>query len=517
MFREAGARMILNVDGGIALQAGLKTLHVNAETGCLDGKTSGCDSGVTGFSEPGADDPAYIFFTSGSTGIPKAVLGCHKSLSHFLCWQRNRFSVGPGDRVAQLTGLSFDVVLRDIFLPLTSGGTLCLPEDKDLVNTLQWIEREAITVIHSVPAVTRTWLENRPEGLSLHSLRWLFFAGEPLTDVLVRRWRTAFPLSGVMVNLYGATESTLVKCFHLLDGEIRKGIQLIGSALPQTQALVLRRNRQLCGIGETGEIVIRTPFMTLGYLNNEAENRKRFIKNPFRDDEQDILYFTGDRGCYRPDGKLEILGRLDEQVKIRGIRIEPAEVAATLSLHDSINDCTVISQKDRSGNCALVAYVVPEKNSGITAGELRTDLGYYLQGAFIPSAFIFMEQLPLLPNGKVDRKALPAANLDNPEPGENPVMPQTPIEKILAEQWKAVLGLERVGIHDNFFHLGGHSLLVIKAILRINSVLHAEFPLVTFFQLPTIAEQASRIEQDRLGNIHERLEGILDELERLPE
>ncbi|HEB87260.1 MAG TPA: amino acid adenylation domain-containing protein, partial [Gammaproteobacteria bacterium] len=517
MFRESRARMILNIDGDTALHAGLETLHVNAETGCLDGVISDCESGVTGFTEPGANDPAYIFFTSGSTGIPKAVLGCHKSLSHFLCWQRDKFAVGPGDRVAQLTALSFDVVLRDIFLPLTSGGTVCLPEDKDLVNILQWVEREAITVIHSVPAVIRLWLESRHEGASLHSLRWLFVAGEPLTDVLVQQWRAAFPVSGMMVNLYGATETALVKCFHLLDGEIKNGIQLIGDALPQTQALVLRRNRQLCGIGETGEIVIRTPFMTLGYLNNEAENRKRFIKNPFRDDEQDMLYFTGDRGCYRPDGKLEIRGRLDEQVKIRGIRIEPAEVAATLSLHDSIHDCTVITQKDQSDNCALVAYVVPEKNSGITAGELRTDLGYYLQGAFIPSAFIFMEQLPLLPNGKVDRKALPAANLNNPDPGQKPVTPRTPVEKILAELWMTVLGIKQVGIHDNFFHLGGHSLLVIKAILRINSVLRTEFPLVTFFQLPTIAEQASRIEQDRLGNIHERVEGILDELESLPE
>lgn len=517
MFREARAHMILSVDGSMAVHSSLKALHVDPETGCLEGEVPGCEVSTAGLAALSADDPAYIFFTSGSTGIPKAVLGCHKSLSHFLCWQRDRFSVGLDDRVAQLTGLSFDVVLRDIFLPLISGGTLCLPSDKDLINTLQWVEREAITIIHGVPAVTRVWLENRPEGLSLRSLRWLFLAGEPLTDALVRQWRAAFPAGGVVVNFYGATETTLIKCFHLPGDEVKEGIQLIGKAMPQTQALVFKRNQQLCGIGETGEIVIRTPFMTLGYLNNREENQKRFVKNPFRDDERDILYFTGDRGRYRPDGRLEILGRLDDQVKIRGIRIEPAEVAAALSLHDSINNCTVISQKDQSGDCALVAYVVPEKDSGITARELRTDLGNCFQDAFIPSAFVFLEQLPLLPNGKVDRKALPTANLDDQQPGQDFVMPRTPIEKILAELWQAVLGIEQVGVHDNFFHLGGHSLLVIKAILRMNAVLHTDFPLVTFFELPTIAEQASRIEQEQLGNTDEELDGLLDELESLSE
>ncbi len=240
MYREARASMILSVGGDVALSSGLRSLCVDAETGCLKGDVPDYQLNATDLPGPSADDPAYIFFTSGSTGTPKAVLGCHKSLSHFLHWQREHFSVGPDDRVAQLTSISFDVVLRDIFLPLLSGGTVCLPDDNDLVKTLHWVEREGITVIHSVPAVTRSWLANRPKGLSLRSLRWLFLAGEPLTDALVRQWRSAFPESGAIVNLYGATETTMVKCFCQLGDEIEEGIQLAGKALPQTQALVLQ-------------------------------------------------------------------------------------------------------------------------------------------------------------------------------------------------------------------------------------------------------------------------------------
>jgi len=501
MFREARARMLLNVGGDVVPRSGLKALHVGAETGCLDGEVSGYEFNTTDLSEPKADDPAYIFFTSGSTGIPKAVLGCHKSLSHFLTWQRDQFSVGENDRVAQLTSLSFDAVLRDIFLPLICGGTLCLPDDNDLIKTLPWIEREGITVLHSVPAVTRSWLANMPEGMSLRSLRWLFLAGEPLTDTLVEQWRSAFPESGPIVNLYGATETTLVKCFCQLGDEIEAGIQLAGKAMPQTQALVLRNNRQLCGIGETGEIVIRTPFMTLGYLNNQEENRVRFVKNPFRDDERDILYFTGDRGRYRSDGRLEILGRLDDQVKIRGIRIEPAEVAAIISQHDGVKDCTVAAQKNKADDCALVAYVVPEMESSITAGELRKDLGDYFQDVFIPSAFVFLERLPLLPNGKVDRKALPGVNLEDPETGRNFVMPRTPVEKILAELWQTVLGIEQVGIHDNFFVLGGHSLLMTQVVYRISADIGVDIPLADFFRSPTIHELSIRVSETLLSTL----------------
>ncbi|MGZ3610793.1 MAG: non-ribosomal peptide synthetase, partial [Ktedonobacteraceae bacterium] len=357
------------------------------------------------------DDAAYIFFTSGTTGIPKAVLGCHKGLSHFLKWERETFAVGPHDRSAQLTGLSFDVVLRDVFLPLTSGATLCLPQRPDepgLDQILLWLGREKISLLHTVPSLAQSWLASIPSGVSLQSLRWVFFAGEPLTDVLVHRWREAFPEAGQIANFYGPTETSLAKCYYIPDTETVAGIQPVGWPLPETQALVLTESSQLCGIGEIGEIVLRTPFRSLGYINVLEENRKRFIKNPFRDDEKDLLYRTGDLGRYRLDGSLVILGRLDHQVKIRGVRVEPDEVMATLLLHPAVKSCVVVTQKNEQGQNSLIAYVAITKQKRVTSSELRSYLSRQLPSPMVPSAIVLLETLPLLPNGKVDRRSLPA-------------------------------------------------------------------------------------------------------------
>ena len=244
--------------------------------------------------ELSADDPAYIFFTSGTTGTPKGVLGRHKGLSHFLTWQKNTFGIRPDDRCAQLTSLSFDVVLRDIFLPLVSGATLCLPdESSDAASSdiLRWLNRESITSLHAVPALAQTWLGDA-DGVSLRNLRWIFFAGEALTGALVQRWRDTFPESGRIVNFYGPTETTLAKCFNIVSDPPSAGVQDIGKPLPHTQALVLNAHGGLCGVGKPGEIAIRTPFRTAGYTNSPHEQKRRFVKNAFRDDPEDIISFN---------------------------------------------------------------------------------------------------------------------------------------------------------------------------------------------------------------------------------
>jgi amino acid adenylation domain-containing protein/FkbM family methyltransferase/non-ribosomal peptide synthase protein (TIGR01720 family) len=321
------------------------------------------------------DDPAYIFFTSGTTGVPKGILGVHKGLGHFLTWQRERFAVGPQDRTAQLTGLSFDAVLRDIFLSLASGATLCLPQDAEDLGTEQimhWLDREQITVLHLVPALGRAWLNGVPLDVSLQTLRWIFFAGEPLLDSLVRQWREAFPKAGKIVNLYGATETTMIKCFYIVPDEPLPGVQALGQPLPQTQALILADNNRLCGIGEPGEIILRTPFRTCGYINAPEESHSRFAKNPFREDDSDLFYYTGDRGRYRHDGVLEFLGRVDDQVKIRGVRVEPKEVETVLGTHSDISEVAVMTQADKFGEKQLVAYIVSKKKrSPWVAGHRR--------------------------------------------------------------------------------------------------------------------------------------------------
>ena len=379
MLRESGATCLIHAGDcpgehwWIEVSGECQHLEVDRHSGCVAGAIERDPEGP--LPDPSPDDAAYIFFTSGTTGTPKAILGCHKGMSHFIAWQRETFAIGPGDRIAQLTSLSFDVVLRDVLLPLTSGGTLCLPDSDELpasADVLRWLERERVSVIHVVPSLVQFWLSGASRHLDLDTLRWAFFAGEPLTGTLVSRWRTVVTGGGEIVNLYGPTETTLAKCYYRVPAKVPPGIQPIGKALPQTQGLILTPGRQLCGIGELGEIVVRTPFRTLGYLNASRIGAPGFAENPFRNDRSDRIYHTGDLGRYRPDGSLEILGRLDDQVKVRGVRVEPGEVEAVLQGHPAVTACTVLGLRDEKGEMFLAAYVVAPR--GTRAEDLRSFL-----------------------------------------------------------------------------------------------------------------------------------------------
>lgn len=337
----------------------------------------GDDLDTAGFTLPtlSPDDPAYIVFTSGTTGVPKGVVGCHKGLSHFVSWQRDEFDIGCEDRCLQLATLAVDVIFRESFLSLTTGGCLLLlNEDDDLGadRILPLIEREKVTVLHTVPTVFQSWLAGDGPRADLHSLRSVFLVGEPLTATLVQRWRKQFPETGQIVNLYGSTETNFAKCFYIVPHDEIDDIQPAGKPLPQTQALILARNNQLCGIGEPGQIVFRTPYLSLGYLNDTEETAKRFARNPFSDDPCARLNYTGDRGRYRLDGSLEVLGRLDDQVKIRGMRVEPEEVEIALSRHQDVQAAAVVAYRDESGDTALRACVIPNPNRApLIAGKQR--------------------------------------------------------------------------------------------------------------------------------------------------
>jgi amino acid adenylation domain-containing protein/FkbM family methyltransferase len=798
MLQEAGAKYLLCVgeeqtegEWGEAL-ASIVLTSVDPHSGRPLEPPSAADLESTRPPKLKPDDAAYIFFTSGTTGTPKGVLGCHKGLSHFITWQRETFAIGPEDRSAQLINLSFDAVLRDIFTPLVSGATLCLPPDeKDLGadRILPWMEREGITLLHTVPALAQTWLTGVPPGVSLRALRYVFFAGEALTSTLVQQWREAFPEAGEIVNFYGATETTLIKSFYQVPGEISPGVQPLGRPMPQTQLLVLEDGR-LCGVNEPGEILIRTPFRSRGYINAAKENQQRFVCNPFGDDARDLLYRTGDRGRYRPDGALMFLGRLDDQVKIRGVRVEPGEIEAVLGQHPDLRQVAVLAQPDTSGDDGtskrLVAYVAPRparaptvhgkkrhklpnnaavaqlnknetdftyselfgrqvyRRHGITfndgdcifdvganiglfllfaslvcenprlycfepnptvfeilranaslygqgtrlfnfglsdentqatfsffsgfsilsgfyadgetekeavkmymlnqrqtgvdgmdalvdeadeileerfraktftaqlrtlssviqeqgieridllkinvekselyvlggiedgdwpkikqivaevhtgpdleailallkgrgydcvveqdtllvgtdfcyvyatrlpqeerglesppplptldepfisTSELRRFAGQKLPDYMIPAAFVEMESLPLLPNGKVDRQALPLPDAVRPRLGEEYVAPSTPYEEILVEVWQEVLGVEKIGVHDNFFDLGGHSLLATQVTSRVRDRFEIDWPVRALFEAPTIADMGARVEQTLIAEI----------------
>jgi amino acid adenylation domain-containing protein len=500
MLEQAGARVLLHAgplrdeDGPLLELPGLTVLPVEADGGPAAPVT-------TELPEPtaGTGDPAYIFFTSGSTGVPKAVHGVHGGLAHFLSWQRETFQVGPGDRCAQLTGLSFDVVLRDVFLPLTSGAEMVLPGDADGIaggRTPHWLEEQRITLLHTVPSVADTWLLDRGPGVTLASLKRVFFAGEPLTASLIERWRRMFPLSGKIVNLYGPTETTLAKCFHRVPPHPRAGVQPLGTPLPQTQLLVLTPDRRQCGIGEPGEIAVRTPFRSLGYLNAADESAKRFILNPFVPnpagaDPEDRLYLTGDRGVFGADGLLEFLGRMDHQVKVRGVRVEPMEVQATLGSCPEVAACAVVARTDGPDGAVLVAYVVPEAGADRNVQRLRDYLRQRLPAPMIPSAFVFLDKLPLTANHKLDRDRLPPPR-DTPSALESiRIAPRDPVELRIAQIWLDMLNIRDVGVTDNFFEVGGHSLLSLRLLVKIEQALGCKVPLSALFEAPTIEHLAN--------------------------
>ncbi len=483
----------------------IRVFAVDCESGFITSDQTGAigeksyeNSGSHSLPELSPNDPAYIFFTSGTTGVPKGVLGCHKGLSHFLSWQREEFGITSQDRCAQLTGLSFDVVLRDIFLPLTSGATVCLPDDEEEIGSwriLAWLERERISVLHTVPTVAQMCLMSAPPELRVRSLRIVFFAGEPLTEMLVKGWREVCSNRCEVINLYGPTETTLAKCYYRVPLDCMAGRQPVGGPIPHTQVLILRDAYQLCGIGEIGEVVIRTPYRTLGYINGSEQDRQRFVKNPFRDDEQDLIYHTGDLGRYRGDGGIELVGRVDDQVKIRGMRVEPGEIEVVLEEHKGVKQCAVIAREDERGDKRLVAYVVPSGEKVPARAELREYLQRKLPEYMVPSAFVELSQLPLTPNGKLDRKSLPEP-VAATEVRENE-SPRTPVEEIVAGIWAEVLRLERVGGNENFFELGGHSILATQLISRVREVFQVEVPLRALFERPTVEGLAKVVEQER--------------------
>jgi amino acid adenylation domain-containing protein len=437
-------------------------------------------------------DAAYVFFTSGTTGKPKGVLGIHQGLAHFLHWQRERFSVGVEDRAAQLTGLSFDVVMRDIFTVLGAGGTLCFPpaSPDTMAGTelLGWLRNARITMMHSVPSLVEAQLATAEHAPPVETLRLLFLAGEPLTDATVRRCRAAFPNARI-VNLYGPTETTLAKCFYEVPATPRAGVQPVGEPIPDTQALIVTPGGVLCGVDEAGEIWIRTPFRTAGYLRDVGASR--FRASPFRADAADVVYATGDRGRYLPDGRIEIRGRLDDQVKILGVRVEPAEVAAVLRAHSSVSACFVSAPVSAEGRRFLCAYVVCSAPPATAEAALRAFLAERLPPALVPSAFVFLAQMPLTANGKVDRRALPAPDLSSTSAVY--VAPRDETEALLARSFGEVLAVRRVGIHDDFFALGGHSLKAAQLAARINRELNVKLTIREVFSAPTVAKIARLI------------------------
>jgi len=486
MLAAGGARGVVTIGGADHL--GEHLLHVG-----VDGAVRSARSLPADPSPAASDGSAYVVFTSGSTATPRGVVGTHAGLMHFLDWQRDAVGVGSADRVSLLTGLSFDVVLRDILLPLTSGATLCIPGEQQAAggrSLLDWLQSEAVTIAHVVPSLAATWLRDARSGES-QDLRATFFAGEPLTDALVRRWRRSFPSSDVF-NLYGPTETTLATCAYQVPHEPPPGVQPVGCPLPGTEVLVVDDAGRLCAEGKTGELVIRSPYRTLGYLSSDTGAGPCFRPDPVTGREHEPVYFSGDLGRWR-NGHVEIVGRSDDQLKVRGVRVQPAEVAAVLERHAAVNRCIVVGD---AANGRLVAFVVPRRR--IEPAVLLAWARERLPGAMVPTELQWMDMLPLTPNGKVDRLAL-RARIAEPSPGTGG-NPRTEKERRIAAVFEELLRCPGVGVDDDFFRLGGHSIAAVQAIARIGALFDVDLRVEQFFENPTIAGVAGIITHGRPGN-----------------
>jgi amino acid adenylation domain-containing protein len=501
LLAEAAPQWLLTDAGHLRRAAGLAAAaNSSPRVLCLGEPDGGgaYDDRTRALRPCGPDEMCYLFFTSGSTGRPKGIAGRLKAIDHFVRWEIETFAIPDGARVSQLTLPIFDAFLRDVFVPLAVGGTICIPDGRDILLDAQqlskWIDRRDLHIVHCVPSVLRAILSGGLTPQQLGSLRQVFLAGEPVFPADVRKWSDIFGDRIELVNLYGPTETTMTKFFYRIqaaDGH-RRSIP-IGKPMRGARALVVDEKGEPCPPGKIGEIYIRTPYRSLGYYRQPEATSAVFIQNPFSDKTDDIVYKTGDLGRVLDDGDFEFLGRRDQQVKIRGVRIEMGEIEDLLRRHPLVEDVAVADRADAAGNRFLCAYVV--LRGEVETAELRRFLGEQIPDFMLPSIFVRLAELPRTPNGKLDRRALPAFVQDRDALGGVYVAPRTPLEERLAALFGELLRLERVGIHDSFFDLGGHSLLATQLLSRIRSLFQVEVPLRVLFAKPFVADLALAITQ----------------------
>jgi amino acid adenylation domain-containing protein len=434
------------------------------------------------------DNLAYVIYTSGSTGKPKGVQIQHRGLCNLAEAQIETFNPQPSNRILQFASLSFDASIFEIVMALRSGARLYLAKKESLLPgqaLVKLLQDKAITHITLPPTV----LAVLPKA-ELPALQTIIAAGEACTTDIVRRWAAGRRF----FNAYGPTEATVWSTVAQIYDDTSK--PSIGRPIANTQAYILDAQLQLLPIGIPGELHIGGEGLARGYLNRPELTAERFIPHPFSNREGARLYKTGDLARYQPDGNIEFLGRIDEQVKIRGFRIELGEIEVVLNQHPAVREAVAIATEDVPGNKRLVAYIVPNQEQLATLGVqtlaplLRQVLIEKLPEYMVPSAFVMLDFLPLTPNGKVDRKALPAPS----QPMERGfVAPRTPTESLLVEIWAEVLKCDRVGICDNFFDLGGDSLLAVRLLDRIHEQFEQELPLSALFLTPTVEGLANTL------------------------
>ncbi|MFN6470969.1 MAG: amino acid adenylation domain-containing protein [Nostoc sp. SerVER01] len=440
---------------------------------------------------------AYVIYTSGSTGKPKGTLIPHQGLLNYLSWCTQAYTVELGKGTTVHSSLAFDLTITSLFSPLLVGRQVeLIPENHSIESLGNALRQESNLSLVKITPAELLLLSGQLSSTEVAGItRAFIIGGENLLTESISFWKRFAP-DTMLVNEYGPTETVVGCCIYRVPkDEIESSSVPIGQPIANTQLYVLDEYHQPVPIGVPGELYIGGAGLARGYLNRPELTAVKFIPHPFSHEPGARLYKTGDLARYRADGNLEFLGRIDHQVKVRGYRIELGEIEGLLGQHPKVQEAVVLMREDIPKNQRLVAYFVANSETAPTTAELRNFLKEQLPEYMLPSVFVELKALPLTTNGKVDRRALPIPDGDRPELEEVYVAPRSEMEQAIAKVWQEVLQLENVGINDNFFDLGGHSLLIVQVNNQLRTIFQQDIPVVTMFQNPTIHSLAGYLSQ----------------------
>ena len=483
--KSCSAATLVRMDGDVAdlnSQSGNNPTHVNS-----------------------ADNLAYVMYTSGSTGRPKGVMVDHRAVIR-LVKNINYIDLGEQEVFLQFSPISFDASTLEIWAPLLNGGCLAImpPETQSLDEIGAAIRRYGVTSMWLAAGLFNVMVERRLDDL--RPLRQLLVGGDALSPAHIRKAIDGLP-DCRLINGYGPTEGTTFSCCHTITREDALGTSIpIGKPISNTQIYLLDSSLLPVSLGEPGELWVGGDGLARGYLNQPELTAERFVPHPFSDEPGARVYRTGDLARYRSDGTIEFLGRVDDQVKVSGFRVEPGEIETVLMEHPSVQSVAVVARQELPGEKKLAAYVVFRTQGGSEI-ELRAFLQKKLPAYMVPSEFVALSCLPLSPNGKVDRRALPALQTMLTEVKEA-VSPQTNLEQQIAAIWRRVLCLEQVSVDDNFFDLGGDSLQLLDAHAELKTVVSSALTIIDMFEYTTISALAKylakSVNSSHIFEAHER-------------
>jgi amino acid adenylation domain-containing protein len=495
MLADSGARLIVADPAHLALARELSDERITSLEFSEDRPSSsaaGLDLRVS------PDDLAMIIYTSGSTGRPKGVMHTHRTVLADTFNVRNAQRIVSRDRFVWHTSVSFGGSARTIYTALLNGSGL-YPFDSrrdGFAQLSDWLLRHEITIFRTVPTTFRTFMATLPDGLTFPAVRILSMGGEPLFRADVESFNRHFLPHCVLVHPFGPTETMLVCWSVTPQGRQIEGNKVpMGHTLPDKTVLLLDEARRPVSDGDVGEIAVKSRHLSPGYWRDPERTNAVFLPPEAGSDER--IYLTGDLGTRAPDGSLTHMGRRDFQVKIRGFRIEVAEIETALRDIAGIGDAVVVGRHADAGEPRLVAYFVPTTKPAITVAWIRNQLARTLPDYMIPSIFVAMEALPQTPTGKTDRLRLPDVERTRPEMAMPFAPPGAPLEEAIAQIWTEALGIDRVGIHDDFFELGGDSLMAMRVIARVKSSLEVDLSLSTLLEDRTVAKTARRLSEMR--------------------